>query len=239
MKLIRSNLKDEDYGRLFVGLPIKASIDLPALVCANFELDPGRNALKPESSWNNQLLSGVCVEAYMEMMEAVRNDIIQVQKVQSHTVTMDHSNPYGEAYHLLFPRPATQTSALFPFMKSFYFSIQEKELVPCIFVDVDQKQNERSYFKFQSLRSSLILDEKMSQQKFQHEMNLLMKLRCPVVFFRYKLWLLLIFLLSDSDFTLSGILIQRKKQERQKADCSTLPTKQKQKRNALAIYHQC
>ena len=122
----------------------------------------------------------------MEMMEAVRNDIIQVQKVQSHTVTMDHSNLFGEAYHLLFPRPATQTSPLFPFMKSFYFSIQEKELVPCIFVDVDQKQNERSYFKFQSLRSSLILDEKMGQQKLQHEMNLLMKLRCPVVFFRYK-----------------------------------------------------
>ena len=183
MKLIRSGLKD--YGRLFVGLPIKASIDLPALVCANFELDPGRNALKPESSWNTNLLSGVCVEAYTEMMEAVRNDIIQVQKVQSHTVTMDHSNLYGEAYHLLFPRPATKTSTLFPFMKSFYFSIQEKELVPCIFVDVDQKQNERSYFKFQSLRSSLILDEKMSQQKLQHEMNLLMKLRCPVVFFRY------------------------------------------------------
>ena len=181
MELIRDGVKES--GRLFVGLPIKASIDLPALVCGNFELDPGRNSLKPESSWNTELLSGVCVEAYVAMMEAVRNDIIEVQKHQnSHTVNMDHCNLYGEEYHHLFPRPATQSNTLFPFMKSFYHSIQEKELVPCIFVDVDQKGNERSYFKFEPLKSSLIIDEK----KLGQEMNLLMKLRCPVVFFRYK-----------------------------------------------------
>ena len=176
MELIRDGVKES--GRLFVGLPIKASIDLPALVCGNFELDPGRNSLKPESSWNTELLSGVCVEAYVAMMEAVRNNIIEFQNV----VNMDHSNPYGEAYHHLFPRPATPSNTLFPFTKSFYLSIQEKELVPCIFVDVDQKENEKSYFKFQPLKSSLIIDEK----KLGQEMNLLMKLRCPVVFFRYK-----------------------------------------------------
>ena len=82
MKLIRACVKES--GGIFVGLPIKASIDLPALVCANFELDPGRNALKPESSWNTELLSGVCVEAYVESPDPIRDGIPQFKTQGNH-----------------------------------------------------------------------------------------------------------------------------------------------------------
>ena len=126
------------------------------------------------------------MEAYLEIMEAVRDDILEDQKAElnRHIINMDHTNLYGEGYHHLFPRLVTQTNTIFPFFKSFYSSIQEKEVVPCIFVDVDKQAHERSYFKFEALKSCLIIEEEMSQKKLDDMMNLLMKLRCPMALFR-------------------------------------------------------
>ena len=47
-----------EQGELYVGLPIKQEISLPVQICGNFELDPGRNRLKPHSSWNKLLMTG-------------------------------------------------------------------------------------------------------------------------------------------------------------------------------------
>ena len=55
---VNMNIGFSDSGQVYVGLPIKQEISLPLNISANFELDPGRNRLKPHSSWNKSLMTG-------------------------------------------------------------------------------------------------------------------------------------------------------------------------------------
>ena len=148
MKLIRSNVKED--GSLFVGLPIKSKIDLPVHICGNFELDPGRNALKPQSVWNEELFSGVCVTAYIEMMTGVKDDIINHQELYIKAMEEEnHKNLFGESFHHLFPRTSkiSKNNCIYPFYRTFYEELQRRhyKLIPCLVVDIDIKKNARSW----------------------------------------------------------------------------------------------
>ena len=113
MKLIRSNFREE--GQLFVGLPIKQEIELPVYISANFELDRGRNTLRPESPWNSSILSGVCTKAYILLMEEVKNSIVEHQKIRMKSNSTQYViGLYGVGFHELFPRLMTEANCLFP-----------------------------------------------------------------------------------------------------------------------------
>ena len=186
MKLIRSNVKED--GSMFVGLPIKSKIDLPVHICGNFELDPGRNALKPQSAWNEELFSGVCVTAYLEMMTGVKEDIINYQELYKEAMEEEnHKKIFGESFHHLFPRAISTNHFLYPFYRTFYGELQRRhfQLIPCLVVDVDIKKNVRSSYQFSTLSESIFMDESFMKQKLNDVLNILMKLKCPLAFCRY------------------------------------------------------
>ena len=183
MKLIRSNIREK--GQLFVGLPIKQEIELPVYISANFELDRGRNTLRPESQWNSSILSGVCTKAYILMMEEVKNSIVEHQKIRMKSNSTQYViGLYGDGFHELFPRLMTEANCLFPLLKSFYSRIEDKKLVPCLMVKTSDSRNFKSYFSYHSIKECLFIDEKLQISKMTNEFNALMKLKVPVVYFQ-------------------------------------------------------
>ena len=120
------------------------------------------------------------------MMKSVKNDILQNQLEQNNT-SMNYDRLYGEMFHELFPRSMNATNLLYPFFKTVYQKLLQMELVPCIAVDMNKKKTTKSYFMFKAMEECLFVDEHITEQKLDDQLNLLMKLKCPIPFFKYFL----------------------------------------------------